>query len=65
VDPSVLQKYTRFGWLKGGDENWEPVKNGAVIISESFFRRFGAKAGDRIVLNGAHGPVELRVAAVF
>jgi putative ABC transport system permease protein len=65
VDPSVLQKYTRFGWLKGGDENWEPVKNGAVIISESFSRRFGAKAGDRIVLNGAHGPAELRVAAVF
>ena len=65
VDPSVLQKYTRFGWLKGGNENWEPVKNGAVIISESFYRRFGVKTGDRIVLNGAHGPAELRVAAIF
>jgi putative ABC transport system permease protein len=65
VDPSVLQKYTRFGWLKGGNENWEPVKNGAVIISESFYRRFGVNAGDRIVLNGVHGPAELQVAAVF
>ena len=65
VDPSVLQKYTHFGWLKGGNENWEPVKKGAVIISESFYRRFGVKAGDRIVLNGAHGPAELEVAAIF
>jgi putative ABC transport system permease protein len=65
VDPSVLQKYTRFGWLKGGNENWEPVKKGAVIISESFHRRFGVKEGDRIVLQGAHGPAEVPVAAVF
>ncbi len=65
VDPSVLQKYTNFGWLQGGNENWEPVKKGAVVISESFSRRFGVKPGDRIVLNGAEGPVEFRVAAVF
>ncbi|HYB19551.1 MAG TPA: FtsX-like permease family protein, partial [Thermodesulfobacteriota bacterium] len=53
VDPSVLQKYTNFGWLKGGNENWEPVKKGGVIISESLYRRFGIQTGDRIVLNGA------------
>jgi putative ABC transport system permease protein len=65
VDPSVLQRYTNFGWLKGGNENWEPVKKGAVIISESFHRRFGVKPGDRILLNGARGSAELEVAAVF
>jgi putative ABC transport system permease protein len=65
VDPSVLQKYTNFGWLKGGNENWEPVKKGAVIISESFCRRFGVKPGDRIILEGDHGPAEMGVAAVF
>jgi putative ABC transport system permease protein len=65
VNASVLQKYTHFGWLKGGNENWEPVKKGAVIISESFFRRFGVRAGDRITLRGTHGPVTLEVAAVF
>ncbi len=65
VDPSVLQKYTNFGWLKGGNENWEPVKKGGVIISESFYRRFGTQTGDRIVLNGAQGPAEFKVAAVF
>ena len=65
VSASVLQKYTHFGWLKGGDENWDPVKRGAVIISESFYRRFHVRAGDRITLPGAHGPVQLEVAAVF
>jgi putative ABC transport system permease protein len=65
VNASVLQKYTHFGWLKGGNENWNPVKKGAVIISESFNRRFRVRAGDRITLTGAHGPVQLEVAAVF
>ena len=60
VDASVLQKYTHFGWLKGGNENWEPVKKGGVIVSESFGRRFGVQAGDRITLEGIHGPVPLR-----
>jgi putative ABC transport system permease protein len=65
VNASVLQKYTHFGWLKGGNENWNPVKKGAAIISESFNRRFNVSAGDRITLPGAHGSVQLEVAAVF
>lgn len=65
VDAGVLQRFTHFGWLKGGDENWEPVKRGEAIISESFSRRFGVHAGDSIVLQGVHGPARLRVAAVF
>lgn len=65
VSASVLQKYTRFGWLKGGNENWEPVKRGAVIVSESFSRRFAVAAGDNITLEGIQGPVQLPVAAVF
>jgi len=65
VDPSVLQKFTNFGWFKGGNENWDPVKKGAVIISESFYRRFGVKPGDRITLNGARGPAVVEVTAIF
>ncbi len=65
VDPAVLQKYTNFGWFRGGNENWEPVKRGEVIISESFSRRFRVNAGDKIGLNGISGPAEFRVAAVF
>jgi putative ABC transport system permease protein len=65
VDPSVLQKFTNFGWFKGGNENWDPVKEGAVIISESFYRRFGVKPGDRITLNGVRGPAVVEVTAIF
>lgn len=65
VDARILQKYARFGWLKGGDENWEGVKQGGVIISESFSRRFGVKAGDTITLEGIRGPETFRVVAIF
>lgn len=65
VNASVLQKFTEFGWLEGGDENWEKVKNGAVIVSESFARRFSVDSGDWIILEGVEGPEELEVAAVY
>jgi putative ABC transport system permease protein len=65
IDSSVLQKFTRFGWLKGGDENWEPVKNGSVIISESFARRFNTGVGNPISIEGASGIAKFPVTAVF
>jgi len=65
VNPETLQKFTRFGWLQGGNENWDKVKKGAVIVSESFYRRFGLGAGDSIILEGIKGQVELRIAAIF
>ncbi len=65
VDASVLQRYTRFGWLRGGNENWEPVKEGGVIVSESFSRRFGVHSGDTIALDGLRGRVELKVGGIF
>lgn len=65
VDASVLEKYARFGWLKGGNENWEPVKHGGVIISESFSRRFGVRSGETIALEGIQGTTEFKVGAIF
>lgn len=65
VDATVLQKYAQFGWLKGGNENWEPVKQGGVIVSESFSRRFGVKPGHTITLEGNQGPVDFKVGAIF
>ncbi|MHB8909657.1 MAG: FtsX-like permease family protein [Syntrophales bacterium] len=65
VEAAVLQKYTNFGWLEGGNENWDPVKKGAAIVSESFYRRFGIKKGDTITLDGVDGPASLTVAAIF
>ncbi len=65
VDASVLENYARFGWLKGGNENWGPVKRGGVIISESFSRRFGVKSGETITLESIQGLTEFKVGAVF
>lgn len=65
IDASVLQRYDRFVWFEGGGENWEPVKGGSVIVSESFSRRFDVKKGDRITLEGADGPGDLAVTGVF
>jgi putative ABC transport system permease protein len=65
VSAEVLQKYTRFGWLRGGNENWEPVKRGDVIVSESFARNFKKGEGSIITLQGVDGPAEVRIAAVF
>ena len=65
VDASVLEKYAQFGWLKGGNENWEPVKRGGVIISESFSRRFAVKPGEIITLEGLQGPTTFKVGAIF
>jgi len=65
VDATVVQRFTRFGWLKGGSENWDPVKHGGVVISESFARRFHINSGDAIVLEGAHGHEKFMVGGIF
>jgi putative ABC transport system permease protein len=65
VDASVLRRFARFAWVAGGDEHWEGVKKGGVIISESFARNFSVEPGSVIDLEGVKGPVGLRVEAVF
>ncbi len=65
VDASTLKKFTRFGWLKGGQEHWDRVLQGDVIVSESFARRFQVSEGEYLTLEGARGPVRLRIEAVF
>lgn len=65
VSADVLQRFTRFGWLKGGNENWDPVKRGAVVISESLARNFKKGVGDIVVLQGNRGPAQFRIAGVF
>ncbi len=65
VDAPVLQLFSQFLWLNGGNENWEAVKRGAVIVSESFYNRFGLGTGDTIMLEGVDGSAPLTIAAVF
>jgi putative ABC transport system permease protein len=65
IDASVLQRFTKFGWLRGGNENWDAVKQGSAIISESFSRRFSVKEGDTLSLEGISGHVKIPVRAIF
>ncbi|NPV04902.1 MAG: FtsX-like permease family protein [Syntrophaceae bacterium] len=65
IKADVLQRFARFGWVEGGDEHWEAVKRGDVIVSESFARSFGARPGSVVTLESLTGPVGLRIEGVF
>ncbi len=65
IRADVLQQFARFGWVRGGDEAWDGVKAGKILISESFSRRFNVREGSQITLKGVNGPVSFTVAAVF
>jgi putative ABC transport system permease protein len=65
IDASVLKKYTRFAWLQGDNDHWDAVKQGSVIVSESFARNFAINPGTSLVLEGARGQASLAVEAVF
>lgn len=65
INASILQRFTQFGWVSGGNENWEPVKQGSVIVSESFSRRFNIKKGDTVTVKGIEGAVQFPVTAIF
>lgn len=65
INALILQRFTQFGWVSGGNENWEPVKQGSVIVSESFSRRFNVKKGDTVTVGGIEGTVQFPVTAIF
>jgi putative ABC transport system permease protein len=65
IKADVLQRFARFGWVAGGDEHWEAVKKGDVIVSESFARSFGVDPGSDVTLEGVGGPARLRIEGVF
>jgi putative ABC transport system permease protein len=65
VSSAVLQKYTQFGWVHGDNRNWNAVREGGVVVSESFSRNFKIREGDKVTLNGAEGPATFVVSGVF
>jgi len=65
IDAPVLKRFTRFRWMQADGSAWGRVEQGAVIVSESFFRRFGLGAGDSIMVKGIAGNVSLDIAGVF
>jgi putative ABC transport system permease protein len=65
VNAEILQKFAQFGWIEGSSDSWDAVKEGGVIVSESFYRRFERGAGDIVTLNSINGMVQLKIAGVF
>jgi putative ABC transport system permease protein len=65
IRSAVLKRFSDFAWFSGGNEHWDEVSRGDVIVSESFVRNFNIRAGDSITLKGNKGLVTLRVAAAF
>jgi putative ABC transport system permease protein len=65
IRSDVLKRFSDFAWFSGGNEHWDEVSRGDVIVSESFVRNFNIRTGDNITLKGNRGLVKLRVAAAF
>jgi putative ABC transport system permease protein len=65
VNSAVLQKFTRFGWVRGDNKNWDAVKRGAIVVSESFSRSFKVAEGDKIALPTQNGLVSFIISGVF
>jgi len=65
IDPEVLGRYVKFAWYEGDDSAWKDVENGGVIVSESFYRRFGLGRGNEVTLVGAAGDGSLGIAGIF
>ncbi len=65
IDPEVLGRFANFAWYEGSDLAWRGVREGGVIVSESFYRRFGLRTGDEVTLTGSTGKTPLEIAGVF
>jgi putative ABC transport system permease protein len=65
ISADILKKYGRFGWMSGNNASWNEVKQGAVLVSESFARKFGIRKGDAVDIKGSEGIVTLPVAGVI
>jgi putative ABC transport system permease protein len=65
IDPAVLGRFAKFDWYEGDDSAWDDVRKGGIVVSESFYRRFGLGAGSEVSLAGTGGETPLTIAAVF
>lgn len=64
VDAEVLGRFADFSWLEGSDASWEALPEGAVIVSESFARRF-PRAKDGVLLETVGGRSFFPLAGIF
>jgi putative ABC transport system permease protein len=65
TDIAIFERRSRLTMLEGVEhEALRNVRQGAVLISENFARRFGVHLGDRIELSTRHGTQAFAVAGV-
>lgn len=66
ISAEVVQERLHFLFSKNaGAENWQRVRGGEAIISETFARRFRKAGGDTLMLTTRHGPRVFAIADVF
>ena len=68
IEFAVQRTYGQLAFVGGAnarDVLERAVRNGGVIVTESFAHRHHVRAGDRVRLPAAQGPVELAVEGVF
>jgi putative ABC transport system permease protein len=60
-------KHSRYLFMEGDSPTVlaDTVRNGAIIVSETFARQFKLGRGDRMALPSPRGPVDFHIAGVF
>ncbi|AFM28215.1 FtsX-like permease family protein [Desulfomonile tiedjei] len=64
VDAAVLERHSRFVFLRGKEDPWTALKKGAVFISEPLSFRFNLKPGDTVDLQTPEGSRSFPIASV-
>ncbi len=65
IDPLNYERIAGLTFLEGDKSAYQQMQDGnAVIVNGRYASQFGVKVGDTIALEGQHGPVEVKVAAI-
>jgi putative ABC transport system permease protein len=65
IDPLPYEHIAGLSFVEGDSSAFEQMPSGnSVIINGRYASQFGTKVGDTITLDGDHGPIDVRVAAI-
>lgn len=64
VDAAVLERHSRFAFLKAEREPWRALKEGAVFVSESLAFRFGLDVGKTLELSVPDGKRSFPISSI-
>lgn len=64
VDGEVLERHSRFIFLKGEREPWSSLKTGSLFVSESLAFRFGVDVGKALELSTPDGKKSFPISSI-